>query len=145
MRIARCWSITDTQVDVLTWLRGFNLTQWQQLFSASIAELRVLLEFCRDQKGGPAAELLINGTTSIRTETDLDELPSCPASIRPIETVGLSTFGIWVNDVLTGKIPARDQSDIQAIILSGLEYSTAFSVLDGVGTLQLDLANPENF
>jgi Helicase conserved C-terminal domain len=145
MRIATGWSRSDAQVDVLTWLRSLNLTQWQQFFSASITELRLLLEFCRDQKGGPAAELLISGTTSISTETHLEELSPSPASIQFINAIELSAFGIWVNDELVGKIAARDQSDIQAIISSGLEYSVAFSVHSGVGTLQFDLVNPENY
>ncbi len=145
MRIAKCWFTANAQQDVFTWLRQLSLTQWQQLFSASFAELRLLLEFCRDQKGGPAVELLTSGKTFIEAETELTKLSQDAASLRPIEDIELSSFGIWVNNELVGKIASRDQSDIQAILSSGLEYAATFSVESSIGTLQIELTSPEDY
>jgi hypothetical protein len=127
----------------MTWLRHLSLSQWQQLFSASITELRQLLEFCRDQKGGSVAQLLINGKASITADTDLVDLPRSEAALSPTEDDELYSLGIWVNGDLMGKVASRDQADVQAIVSSGLDYSVVFSVNSGVGTLEMELMDPE--
>ncbi len=143
-RIANAWLSANTEFNLMSWLRSLSLTEWQERFSATAMELRLLLEFCRDQKNGAAAELITNEKAFIKAETSLFELPLSTAKIEQIdESAEFSHFGIWVDENLVGKIGTKDHAEMQEIKSLGLAYSATFSVSSGDGFLRLELANPE--
>lgn len=142
-RIATAWLSANTEFNLMSWLRDLSLTEWQERFSASATELRLLLEFCRDQKGGAAAALITKEKALIKVQTELSEFPLSVASLAPIDKSEWSHFGVWVEGVLVGKIGSKDHAEIQAIESSGLAYSAMFSVSSGNGVLQLKQTPPE--
>lgn len=142
MRIANSWVSAGVEQNVLDWLRSLGLPDWQNLFSASGTEIKLLLEFCRDKKGGPAADWLLNETTSLKVDTELTELPSSEVSLSTQDDLELSSVGVWLGPDLVGKVTCRDQNDVQMILSSGLDYSALLSVTSGIGTLRIDLVNP---
>jgi superfamily II DNA/RNA helicase len=143
-RIANAWLSANTEFNLMSWLRSLSLTEWQESFSATAMELRLLLEFCRDQKSGAAAELITNEKALIKVETSLFELPMSAAKIERIDqSAEFSHFGIWVDENLVGKIGTKDHAEMQEIKSLGLAYSATFSVKDGDGFLHLALLPPK--
>jgi hypothetical protein len=140
-RISSQWKVAETDQDVFSWLRTLEINDWRRLFSATITELRLLLDFCRKRKGGPAVEFLNSGSTSIEVESQIETLTAGPATLHVLDESELSPIGIWVAGQLVGKIGSRDQADLQAIISSGLDYSTVYSAESGSGVLRINLEN----
>lgn len=143
-RIANAWLSANTEFNLMSWLHSLSLTEWQDRFSATAIELRLLIEFCRDQKNGAAAELITNEKALIKVETSLFELPLSAAKIeRMDESAEFSHFGIWVDENLVGKIGTKDHAEMQEIKSLGLAYSATFTIKDGDGFLHLALLPPE--
>lgn len=143
VRITKEYLSAGSQEDVFTWLQSLNLTQWQQKFSASQTELRLLLDFCRSRKGGAVAELINNGSTSITVDTEISDFESSHVTISPLENTDIATLGIWTGDSLVGRILTKDQYDLQTIFSLGLDYNIDFSVKSGSGSLQINLLTPD--
>jgi len=61
---------------------------------------------------------------SIVVETQLDSLTRQAAALRPIDESQLSLIGLWAAGDFVDPVPRRDQADVQAIMSSGLGYST---------------------
>jgi len=141
-RISDKWKAVETDENVFSWLRSLTMSQWRNLFSATVAELTLLLDFCRNRTGGAAVEFLNVGIASIDVETELDNLPARAAVLRPVDDSELSPIGVWVSGDVVGTISSRDQADVQAIMSSGLDYSTSVSVELNVGSIKISLENP---
>src|ERR1043166_3020832 len=120
-RISDKWKAVETDQDVFSWLRSLTMSDWRILFSATTTELTLLLDFCRNRTGGAAVEFLSVGNASIDVETELDNLPAQAAVLRAVDESQLSPLGVWVGGDLIGTIVSRDQSDVQAIMSSGLD------------------------
>jgi hypothetical protein len=141
-RISDSWKAATIGDDVFSWLRSLSMNDWRNLFSATVSELTLLLDFCRVRTGGAAVEFLNKGTASILVETQLDNLTNQLALLRPIDESELSPIGIWAGGNLVGSVPSRDQADIQTIISSGLGYSAAVSIDSSIASLTLTLETP---
>lgn len=142
LRIAKAWESEERDRDIRSWIRSINLTAWQRIFNASVVELRNLLEFARDKKGGAAVDLIIKERTELEVESDITDFLQSDASLLPIDKSELSPIGIWVGDQLVGRVLSRDQSDIQNLLHSGLIFSIKFSATAGKGLLELQLVDP---
>lgn len=142
LRIADAWDGEEDN-DVRSWIRSMGLVEWQHMFEASVAELRNLLEFSRDHRGGVAVDLITKESTELRVISNYTEFTQSDALLRPIEDTELSPVGVWVEDELVGRIHSRDQADIQSLLSTGLSFSIKFSALSGEGLLVLELLDPE--
>lgn len=141
MRIANSWHSENIQLGVIDWLKILSAKDWQRLFSASSAEVGLLLNFCRNQQSGAAVELMRNGITTITVDTDFPEFSLSPATISSVEDGELTTLGVWVQGQPVGRVQSKDQADINAIQSSGLDTAISFSATSGVGSLQISLSN----
>jgi hypothetical protein len=139
MRIANSWHLEKIQLSVIDWLKILSAKDWQRLFSASSAEVGLLLNFCRNQQGGAAVELMRNGITTITVDTDFPDFPVSPATIESLEDGELTTLGVWVQGQPVGRIQSKDQADISTIQSSGLDTAISFSASAGRGKLQIGL------
>lgn len=143
LKIAESWEKEKRDGDVRSWIRAMNLADWQQTFNASVADLRNLLEFSRNQRGGVAVDLLTQETAKIEVLSNISDFPPSDASLKRIEDLELSPIGIWVDKELVGRVLSRDQADIQSLLNTGLTFSVKFSASSGKGLLELQLVDPE--
>jgi hypothetical protein len=142
LRIAEAWD-SEEGGDVRSWIRFMDLAEWRRTFEASVAELRNLLEFSRDHRGGVAVDLITKESTELKVISSHTEFAQSDALLRSTEDTELSPIGIWVEDELVGQIYSRDQADIQSLTGTGLSFSTKFSASSGEGLLRLELLDPE--
>ena len=143
LKIAQAWEDEEVDGDVHSWIRSMNLAEWQRTFEASAAELRNLLEFSRDQGGGVAVELITWEIAELEVDSNVLEFSQSDASLAPVEDSELSPIGIWVGEKLVGRVPSRDQADIQSLLSTGLILLVRFSASSGKGRLELRLVDPE--
>jgi hypothetical protein len=143
-RIAEAWRSKEETVDVRSWIRSMSLVEWQRTFSASVAELRSLLEFSRDQRGGAAVDLVTRESAKLEVASNYAEYPESDASLKAVEVTELSPIGIWVKDEQVGRIFTRDQADVQSLLDTGLSLSVKFLAALGKGILTLELLDPES-
>ena len=142
LRVAREWRTADGTGNIRSWVRSMGLADWQQKFGASIAELRSLLEFARDQRGGPAVDLITKGETKLEVESIAADFPQADVSLASVDDSELSPVGVWAKGNLVGRVASRDQSDIQSLLSSAIVFSTKFSASSGKGILELRLVDP---
>jgi hypothetical protein len=142
-RIAQLWKTEGGDRDIHSWIRSMSLVEWQQKFGASVAELRNILEFSRDRRGGIAVELINQGFAEFEVESNVAEVPQSEASLVPVDDSRLSPIDIWMGDKRVGRIPSRDQADIRSLLDSGLILTAIFSAASGTGHLELQLVDPE--
>ena len=142
LKIATAWESEKREGDTRSWIRTMDLADWQQTFKATIPELRALLEFSRDQRGGVAIELIRQGTAEIEVKSKVTTCPPSAASLKRVDDSPLSTIGVWVRGDLVGQVLSRDQADTQSLLLTGLILSVRFSASSGKGLLHLRLVDP---
>lgn len=143
LRIARAWQSEEREVSVHSWIRSMSIVDWQQTFEASPAELRSILEFSRDRRGGVAVELITRGTTEFEIDTNFSEFARTEALLVPVDDSELSPIDIWVEENRVGRILSRDQADVRSLLSTGLILSTRFSASSGRGFLEIVLVEPE--
>jgi hypothetical protein len=142
-KISAAWESEEREGDVRSWLRSMNLAEWQQMLDASPLELRNLLEFARDRRAGVAVELIAQETAELEVESDVFGFPQSSASLAPIDESDLSPIGIWVEEVLVGRIRSCDQADVKSLLNTGLTLGVQFSSSFGEGLIRLQLVDPE--
>jgi hypothetical protein len=142
LRIAKEWRTAGGTGDIRSWVRSMSLADWQQKFGASIAELRSLLEYARDQRGGTTVDLITKGETKLGVESTVTDFPQADVSLAPVDESELSSVGVWAEASLVGRVASRDQSDIQGLLSSGIVFSAKFSASAGKGVLELRLVDP---
>lgn len=141
-RIAQAWETEGRDNDVHSWVRSMNVAEWQQKFESSSAELRNILEFSRDRRGGIAVELINQGIAEFEVESNVAEIPQSDASLV-LDDSELSPIDIWVGEGRVGRVLSRDQADIRNLLSSGLILTARFSASSGTGHLELQLVDPE--
>ncbi|MFC2047476.1 hypothetical protein ACFLTK_04305 [Chloroflexota bacterium] len=142
-KITQEWGTEEREGDIRSWVRAMSIPQWQDVFKASIIELRNLLEFSRDQVGGAAVELIRNESANVKVESTVENFPKSAALLTPIEDSEFSQIGVFSGDQLLGHILNRDQADIKSILDSELPIETNYSAENGKGTLELKLIDPD--
>jgi hypothetical protein len=142
-RIAQAWESEERDRDAHSWIRSMKVAEWQQKFGASAAELRNILEFSRDRRGGIAVELINQGITEFEVESNVADIPQSDASLVPVDDSELSPIDIWVGEWRVGRILSRDQADTHHLLDSGLILAARFSASSGTGHLELHLVDPE--
>jgi len=142
LKIATAWGSEKREGDVRSWIRSMNLVEWKPAFQASVAELRNLLEYSRDDLGGIAADLITEETGEIEVESSFLEWPPSPALLAAADGSDLSPTGIWVQGQLVARVRSKDQADIQSLLSMGLPLALQFSASSGQGRLKLRLVNP---
>jgi hypothetical protein len=126
-------------VELRTWVQSLSLADWRKSFRASPAELRSLLEYVRDQRGGVAVDLITNNAAIVEVDLQLADMQSTPVTLARTDTLPMAPVGLWVADDLVATIRSRDQADIQSLLRTGLAISTHLVVLAGKATLELRL------
>jgi len=142
-RIAQRWSATDREGNVFDWIRSVTLAQWQQIFDASQAELRNILELSRNRKGGVAVDLIMNGSANLEFDFVIPEMEKTDAFLKLMGDSDLDPVCILVGEEVVGYIPSRDQSDIRSLMSTGLMISVRVSATSNHGLLELELVEPE--
>lgn len=144
MRIAEQWQPVVAIADVYHWIRGMELTKWQQLFEPSTAELRSLLDYSRQRRGGIASELIRKEVAKVEVNTLFESYPETAVLIGPIERTPVSPVGIFHGRDQVGEIRSRDQRDIQDILSLGLALSIHFHAEDNVGEVVIRVTSVED-
>ena len=142
-KIVQTWGEEEREEDIKAWVRSMNILQWQEVFGASITELRSLLEFSRDQVKGVAVEFIRNEFAKVGVETTMENFPTATALLASTEDSELSPIGIFSGDQLLGHVMSRDQADIRSIMSSELPIELKFTAENGKGTLELKLIDPD--
>jgi hypothetical protein len=144
MRVATKWlSENKPSGNIISWLRALSIIQWQELLLVSITEVRLLLEFYRDQMGGVAVDLINNSTASLLVDSFVSEFQPTEVSVLSTEKDDITFLEIFASDQLVGRVQSKDQSDVQSILSFGLDFKALFSAKSGLGNLKIDLINPE--
>ena len=141
-KIGTIWEESILDIDVHSWLRSMDIHEWREKFSASIPELRNLLEFARARHGGIAAEVIRTGTAIVAVQAVTDGIPWTQVSLAPEDKTDLSPIGIWLSGNLVARISSRDQADVAALISTGL-VTARVNITRGKGTLELSLISSE--
>jgi len=142
LRIARAYHSEERQVGVRSWLRSMSIAEWRSTFSASAADLRNILEFSRDPRGGVAVALITQGHAQLEIKTSLSELDATDARLKPVNDSELSPIEIWVEGSRVGRILSRDQADVRSVLNTGLPIGIQLSVSSGRGLLAVTLIEP---
>jgi hypothetical protein len=142
MRISEAWKSETTSQDVYSWTRSMSLAEWQHAFNASPPDLRNLLEFSRDRRGGVAVELVNAGVVELEVVTDVSDLPEREVALAKADNSEFSSICIWLGQEQVGCIESCDQVDVEGILESGIMLVITFSASSGKGTLRLQLADP---
>jgi len=141
-RIATEWQANEGDGTIRPWIRSMSLAEWQERFAPSIAELRSLLDYSRDRRGGVAAELITRESAELEVESDVGDSAPCDARLAPVDGSEASPVGIWAGEQLVGRVLSRDQADVQGLLGTGLPLSVKFSASSGTGVLELRLVDP---
>jgi hypothetical protein len=144
-RIAVLWEIEteDVDISIRDWIRSKNLDEWRNEFRASVADLRNLLEYCRDYRGGIAVDLIYDEQATFEVQSFVGELSQQGADLKSTGDSAFAPIGIWVESQLVGQIPSKDQTDIQNILNIGLMIDAKFSASENRGKLELTLIDPD--
>lgn len=143
MRVANAWETEEGDGGVRSWIRSMNLTEWQQKFQASPAELRNLLELSRRQGGSVAARLISEETAELEVESNISEFPESHAWLAPADDSVLAIIGIRVGAELVGYVRTGDQADIRELLDTGLPFVAKFRASSGQGFVEFRLVDPE--
>jgi hypothetical protein len=138
-RAALAWISADAPGDILDWLRSMDLREWRLDLSASISEIRQLLELVRSRPEGLAYRLITDGSASVKVRPRQFESPAVPVHLRQEEPDQLSTLVVVRGDEVLAEILTQDHSDLQSIMDSGLPVDAYFHSTEGEGILQLTL------
>jgi hypothetical protein len=141
-RIAAKWDAEERDGTIRQWIRSMGVADWQERFAPSIAELRSLLDYSRNRRGGVGAELITRESAEVEVESDVEEAGPCDARLAPVGSSDASPVGIWAGDELVGRILSRDQVDVKGLLRTGLPMSVKFSASSGAGLLELRLVDP---
>jgi hypothetical protein len=120
-----------------------SLTEWQQVFDASPAELRSILELSRNRRGGVAIDLIMKGSAKLEFDSVIPQIAETDASLESMGDSDLSTVRVRAGEEVAGYIPSRDQADIRNLLNTGLILSVRVSAQSGHGLLELELVEPE--
>ena len=142
LRVARVWQSEDREERVHSWVRSMSVADWQRAFDASPGELRSILEFSRDRRGGAAVELITQGSTELEVASHYAEYDQTDALLVPVDESELSPVDIRIADQIVGQILGRDQEDVRSLLNTGLIFSVRFSASSGQGLLKLELVEP---
>jgi hypothetical protein len=142
-RVAKLWGAEERSVSVHQWIRSMSLAEWRATFNATPAELRSILEYARDKRGGAAVDLLTQGVAKFDVVSVIQGLDATDAVLSNVDNSDLSPIAIQVGSETVGHILSRDQTDIQNLLNTGLTLSIRFSASSGNGTLELRLINPD--
>ncbi len=130
--------------DLMAWLRSLNMKELRTKFAATPGEIRLLIDFVREQRGGLAAQINEHKVASIKLETNLQELTSSPVTLARGQGDEFSPIRVWLGDRIVGEVSPQYQYDLVMLLNSGLPLETILSVHDGVGALALQRARYED-
>lgn len=143
MRVAEIWGAEERNVSVHQWVRSMSLAEWQTTFKATPAELRSILEYARDKRGGVAVDLVTQGVAKFDVATTVQELGTADAILSIVDDSDLSLIEIRVGSDIVGHLLSCDQVDVRNLLNTGLALSARFSASSGKGTLELRLEGPD--
>lgn len=142
LRIATQWEIEEGDVGVREWIQSMNVDEWRTKFDASVADLRNLLEFCRNPQGDLVSRLIFGEVIETKSISFVDFLPKTSVSLKLGEGGSVAPVEIWAKDTLVGQVSNPDRADILSILNAGLTIETRFSVAHRSGILELILTDP---
>lgn len=137
-KIGTIWEESSMDIDVHSWLRSMDINEWRERFSASIPELRNLLEFARIRRGGIAADVINKGAIVIDVQALENELSLTEVLLLPEAESDISPIGLWSGGKLVARILSRDQADVASLLSTGLVFAK-LEINSGVGKLELSL------
>jgi hypothetical protein len=125
LRIAAVYEQQVTPLAVKPWVCRKGISDWQRQFHTSLAELRDLMDFCRERHDDVASRLLAGQTTRLQVDTTLDDHEATPARLRGYDAPGVQPIEILFDDEVVGVVPTRYQSDLQGLLRAGLSLDAA--------------------
>jgi superfamily II DNA/RNA helicase len=143
LRVARAWQSEEREGAIHSWIRSMSISDWQRIFEAAPAELRSILEFSRDRRGGVAVDLIAQGIAEFEVASNFTEFAQNEAFLVPVDDSDLPSVDICVGEEVVGRILSRDQADVRNLLSVGLILSIKFSASSGRGLLNLKLVEPE--
>jgi hypothetical protein len=143
MRMAVAWESEERNVSLHQWVRSMNFAEWQKTFEASPAELRSILDYSRDKKGGVAVDLITQGVARFNVASMVPEFDTTDAMLVVVDDSDLSLIEIQIGSDTVGHILGHDQADIRNLLNTGLALSIQFSASSGNGILELRLIGPD--
>jgi hypothetical protein len=106
------------------WLGHHGIAGWRDRYQASAAEVLDLLDFTRERGRSLLKTLLETGSATVQLPVPVDELPDWQDDELTIEPVrgepSPAPLAIYARDQLISTVAARDHTDVQAILDSGL-------------------------
>jgi hypothetical protein len=124
--------------NVREWLGGMTITQWRRRFHATPADILDLLEYTRSRRTGLLASVLQDGTATVRLDDPTLSISDDEKVVTLEEPAGRDRRSLFVRDPegdRVGRIPTSLQSDVEALLATGLPI--AFAVERDVLTMRL--------
>ena len=140
-KIAAEWQAEDTDESVRAWIRSMSLADWRERFAPSVAEVRSLLDYARDHRGGVAVEVIAEGIAELEVESDFGDFGKSETRLAPVDDSDPAPIGIWVGQELVGRVLSRDQADVQILVDTGLALSAKFWSSSAKAHLELRLVD----
>ncbi len=117
--------------NVRSWLGSRGVAAWQQLFNASVADLRNLLDYAKQPGAGLMASLLAGEGASLDMPMESDIADGTEARLQITERSNLAPIDVWVSDAKVATVPSSNQSDLHAVLAAGLPIAVRVINRDG--------------
>lgn len=143
MSVAAAWAEADTEVSIRDWLGALDQLRWQELFDASVADMRSLLEFARPYDAGFLSEVLSGDEASLTVACFMEEYAREEATV--LTGMSEDTALVWVEckGERVAQVTGRDHLDVLSFLRANLPHSASFEAVAGQGTLTVQLSIPE--
>ena len=124
--------------EVRLWIASMSIGEWRGRFSSNPSDLRDLLEYARDRRGGFLYEFLESGTVTFSVDVEMSSEMSGGIEVRAEEGPMPQELTIrTAQGSNLGRVPPGCQSEVQAIIDTGLELE--YALTDGSLTISSTL------
>jgi len=129
------------------WLNDMSLAEWRDRFNATSPEILDLLDITRDRTRSLLRTLLETGSVLVAVRWEPAQVPSPfeKLALQPVEDEPRpASTGIYGSGRLVGRVAPQEQSDVNSILDTGLEFEVNLDSTSGspgiVLTLQMDSA-----
>ena len=145
MSIAEAWDqkpLTFGQ-SVFDWLGKQRVTDWVEMFEATPAELRNLLQVVRPGAGGAAARFLNGAAFTIGFTSDVGELAETPATLAiELDDEEIESVVVRAGELRVGALSSRHHGDVAGFIRGGVPLEAVVSSSEGQARVVLRLVEP---
>jgi hypothetical protein len=142
-RIAQVWQAEERDRSLRSWIRSMRISEWQQEFGASDAELRDILNFSRPRTGGISVDLVNQGVVEFEVDSKVSEMSLREAALILAGESEVAPIHVRIGGDTVGRVRSRDLADVHDVLETGLAISVEFSASSGTGQLRLELVGSE--